>query len=143
MITTETAADPRTPAAYREAGHAVARCLAAHGHGVPGIWGGAFAAYAGPWAEAQYIWGTESPADAVRWLELSGLFPGPAALLPPEITAGVRELQIEQVWMRDLDVVWPAIEAVAARLLTGAEITNETVGEDLRACLIAALSESA
>lgn len=123
-----------------------------------------FTSYAGPWAEARHIWG-DHPADeededylvfadhlsavflgvgAEDWAELREHFvwvAGLAALLPPEITAGDLERITEQVWARELQAVWPAIETIATRLLAGTEITDATVGEAIRGCLVAALSE--
>ncbi len=112
--------------------------------------------YAGPWAEARLIWG-DRPADAPDedglsfadhlfdaflgggaedWQELSAHFAGLAAMLPPEVTAGDLERITKQVWARELEAVWPAIEETATRLLAGAEITDESVGEAIRVCLL-------
>ncbi len=128
--------------------------------------GNPFTSYAGPWAEARHIWGDRPAAEedeeylvfgdhlfavflgtgAEDWAAASEHFAelaGLAAMLPPEITAGDLERITEQVWARELEAVWPAIELIATRLLAGAEITDATVGEALRGCLVVALSEPA
>jgi len=178
-ITTETPADPRTLAAYHEAGHAVAGCMRGSilrsitlGE-VPGdgltvhretAGGNPLTSYAGPWAEARHIWG-DRPVDeededylifgdhlfgiflgtgAEDWQELQAHYArlaGLAELLPPEITVDDLVRITEQKWARELEAVWPAIELIATRLLAGAEITDENVGEAIRRCLMAALSE--
>lgn len=76
--TTETTADPRTLAAYHEAGHAVAGCMrgsilrsvrlgAVAGDGLTShsgnTWDNPFATYAGPWAETRYSWGDRPVAE--------------------------------------------------------------------------------
>lgn len=168
-ITTETPADPRTLAAYHEAGHGVAGCMrgsvlrsitlgeeAGAGltvHREP-AGGDACTAYAGPWAEARFLWG-DRPADeetedylvfadhlfgvflgagAEDWAELLEHFAGLAAMLPPEITAGDLERITTQKWAVELEAVWSAIETVATRLLAAEEITHASVNTLLEAC---------
>jgi len=120
--------------------------------------------YAGPWAEARHIWGDHPVADededglvfadhlfgiflgtgAEDWQELQAHYARLAelaGLLPPEITVDDLVRLTEQVWARELQAVWPAIEETAIRLLAGEEITDATVGEAIRGCLVAALSE--
>ena len=177
--TTETPRDARTLAAYHEAGHAIAGCMrgsvlrSVHLGEVAGdgltvhrgpSWDDPFISYAGPWAEARFIWGdrpaTEEDEEylvfgdhlfgiflgtgAEDWCELSEHFAelaGLAAMLPPEITADDLVRLTESAWAREMEAVWPAIEETATRLLAGAEITDATVGEALRVCLVVALSE--
>lgn len=170
--TPETPADPaalRVLAAFHEAGHAVAGCMrgstlrsvrlgevAGDGltvHREP-AGGDPCTSYAGPWAEARFLWG-DRPADAEDEeglsfadhlfdvflgagaedrQELREYFEMLAAMLPPEVTAGDLERVIEQVWARELEAVWSAIETVATRLLAGAEITHASVNALLEAC---------
>jgi len=176
--TTEAPAALRSLTAYHEAGHAVAGVMrgsvlrSVHLGEVAGdgltvhrgpSWDDPFISYAGPWAEARFIWG-DRPADeededylvfadhlfgvflgvgAEDWAVLREHFAGLAglaAMLPPEITAGDLERITESKWTLELQAVWPAIETVATSLLAGAEITDERVGEAIRRCLMAALS---
>jgi len=44
----------------------------------------------------------------------------------------------EQVWARELQAVWPAIELIATRLLAGEVITDEGVADAVRAAMCAA-----
>ncbi len=177
--TAETPADPRALAAHHEAGHAIAGCLRGSvlrsialgevdGDGLTvhrgPSWDDPYVSYAGPWAEARFLWG-DRPADeenedylvfadhlfgvflgagAEDWQELQAHYARLAelaGLLPPEITAGDLERITTQKWAVELEAVWPAIELIATHLLAGEEITDENVGEAIRVCLVAALSE--
>lgn len=168
----EAADDPRALAAHHEAGHAVAGCLRGSilrsialgevdGDGLTvhrgPCWDDPFVSFAGPWAEARYIWG-DRPADeenedylvfadhlfgiflgagAEDWAVLQAHFDGYAGLatmLPPQVTAGDLVRLTEQVWARELQAVWPAIETVATRLLAGEECTHARVNTLLEAC---------
>jgi len=179
--TPEVPRDARTLAAYHEAGHAIAGCMRGSilrsitlgeedGSGLTvhrePAGGDSCTSYAGPWAEARFIWG-DRPADeededyltlaghlfgvflgagAEDWQEVSEHFAGLAelaGLLPPEITVDDLVRLTEQVWARELQAVWPAIETVATSLLAGAEITHASVGEAIRVCLIRSLRELA
>jgi len=125
-------------------------------------WDQPFSAYAGPWAEARYTWG-DRPADAededglVFADHLYGIFLGVGAedrqelrqhfaelaAMLPEVSADDLERATEQTWARELEAVWTAIEATATRLLAGAEITDESVGDAIRVCLMRSLRELA
>lgn len=129
-------------------------------------WDDPFVSFAGPWAEARHIWG-DRPADAEDvdglvfgdhlfsvfhstgaedWAPPAGHFArlaGLAAMLPPEITVDDLVRLTEQVWARELEAVWPAIELIATSLLAGAEITDATVGDAIRVCLLNGLRELA
>jgi len=126
--------------------------------------GNPLTSYAGPWAEARHIWG-DRPVDeedegylifgdhlfgiflgtgAEDWQELQAHYARLAELagsLPPEISVDDLVRLTEQVWARELQAVWPAIETVATRLLAGEQITHASVGEAIRVCLVAALRE--
>jgi len=153
--TTEKPADPgalRTLTAHHEAGHAVAGCMrgsvlrsvclgevAGDGltvHRGPS-WADPFVGYAGPWAEARYIWG-DRPADAedaeglVFGDYLFGIFLTSGAEDLLEVSAASSSRATERTWACELRVVWPAIEATAVSLLAGEVITDEGVGAAIR-----------
>jgi len=105
-------------------------------------WNTPFVAWAGPWAEARYSWG-DRPADAededgLSFADrLAGVFHFHPADLQAVLAYGDELAQMlptdaavdleragEREWTAEMERVWPAVEKVAARLLTGAKITE-------------------
>jgi len=128
-------------------------------------WDNPFATYAGPWAETRYSWGDRPAAEDEEGLSFAdrlfdvflgggagdrevlsehfASYAGLAAQLPPEISAGDLERATKRTWAGELEAVWPAIEVIATRLLAGEQITDESVNDAIRGCLVVALSEPA
>ena len=113
-----------------------------------------FISYAGIWSEAKFFFENDQERDAdsmfqdyevAAWmtqhddrasvekaLETFGL----GGVLPPEAIEQIiaaapdwlpKPEQTLDVWRHELDALWPAIEAVAADLLAGRDVTTETV----------------
>lgn len=140
----------RSVTAHHEAGHVVASVMrggstfrsvdlasADEGHGLTLYNAKAadvpFMAYAGPWAEARHTWPADVPVDDEDHdgLALDDLV---HALRPHD--DHVEQLQLlgidvrpYEVWHRELEAVWPAVQTVAARLLAGDVLTDADVRE--------------
>lgn len=149
----------RNLTAHHEAGHAVASVMrggssfrsvdlsrADEGHGLTlhrcKPTDGPFIAYAGPWAEARYLWPADVPLDGedddgmTFGDYVAGIFlgqPDDAAALAPDdervllLRAHGVEVDPYAVWHMELERAWPAVQRVAARLLAGDVLTDADV----------------
>lgn len=149
----------RTLTAHHEAGHTVAAVMrggssfrsvdlsrADDGHGLTlhrsKRIDGPFIAYAGPWAEARYLWPAGVPLDGedgdgtTFGDHVAGVFlaqPDDLAALAPddERVQRLRAFDVEAdpyaVWHMELERAWPAVQVVAARLLSGDVLTDADV----------------
>lgn len=108
----------------------------------------AFVTYAGPWAEARYLWQTEptgefdfedyvggallsNPDDAKQYQQAIA---AERAMLESAINnTGIALAELldvagrEQLWGRELEDRWPEIQQVARMLLDGEGVDHETV----------------
>lgn len=162
--------DPRQLAAVHEAGHAVAAVMRGgstltsvtldadrHGEGITWTrhkgWDAAFFTWAGPWAEARYVWGDlpldaedddgctfadhvlgvflEQPGDRAEYLAACQ---AEDAVMAGADVAELRATSENVVWPRELERAWPAVLHVADLLLQGHEVTHQVVAEAVEAC---------
>ncbi|MGX9297740.1 M50 family metallopeptidase [Tsukamurella paurometabola] len=152
--------------AHHEAGHAIAAVMRGGsslrsvtidlnqpGHGLTlhrsAPWDFGFIAYAGPWAEARFLWGerpfderdeddcdfsdyvvgvlVNQPDDAAVWRAWRN---------DPVQVAVRREMdrhgldsQPEDIWHYELESVWPQIQTLAHRIRAGEAVTDDEVRE--------------
>lgn len=151
-------------AAHHEAGHAMAAVMRGGsslrgvtidvdrpGHGLTlhrtAPWDNGFVAYAGPWAEARYLWGSgplderdddgctfsdcvvgvllHQPGDAAMW---GAWLHEPAQENARQAMADVgMTFAPEEVWDRELELVWPEIQTLAQRIRAGEVVTDAEV----------------
>lgn len=149
----------RAITAHHEAGHAVASVMrggssfrsvdlsnADDGHGLTlhrcKPTDGPFIAYAGPWAEARYLWPADVPLDGedeegttfdehVTGVLLGQPDDAAALAADDERVQQLRAFGVEvdpyAVWHMELERVWPAVQSVAAQLLSGDVLTDADV----------------
>lgn len=138
------AVDEARAVAFHEAGHAVAVVLRGggtfksilldeSGHGLT-LYSAkpcdsAFIAFAGPWAEARQAWG-ERPLEVEDddGCTFSDYVVGVLLQQPDDASRlGDVTSASQDVWMRELECVWGAVQSLAGRLLAGESVTHEDV----------------
>ncbi|HVG84264.1 MAG TPA: hypothetical protein VM820_07085 [Vicinamibacterales bacterium] len=159
--------------AHHEAGHAMAAVMRGGsslrgvtidvdrpGHGLTLLrtapWDTGFMAYAGPWAEARFVWGNR-PLDAHNDNDCTFSDCVVGVLLHQSDDAAmwgawhhepaqesVRQAMAdlgmtfapEEVWDRELELVWPEIQTLAQRIRAGESVTDTEVRDLYEATLL-------